>query len=437
MCNHCARLPFNRIFIQKVILKHDAVCDAVGVPHAFTPNCTMSHAQKDAKLAFLAGEIKKSKQRERRHRKFRGVHAVKSAFERKDIRKFVMELNFIAKKGSLETRKVMWSYLQDVIKAEYLKVRSDKNKYSKGMRWSQDTKDLFSSQKIMGGKQINRSQRENVGGPSLKTVHRHTRKFLLPMNSGLKKCCDNFCELAKIWKPFIEARHISHPKEANDVIPCEMSEDETGIIARLSYCETTDTIIGSCGWRSRNHKCDPDFCPAVGDNWDHLVKIMRECVPSTYARVIMVNPCVQWLKPVAVYANPTCNKFNHYGHPGDVVKQWSLTLKLFDDYLTPLGLHFVGRGSDGDARRYLLQHATMKANAFRLRQLTLAAQKMQKVWRLHRRPRPPGTYHASPTPVSAFTGCLPVSLQSLTSAASAPGFTFAALGIICVLINCT
>ena len=94
----------------------------------------------------------------------------KEAFDRADVGKFVMELNYISSKGTLEDRKVMWSYLQDVVKSEYLKARSENGEYSRGMRWSKDSKDLFATQKLMSGKAQNRSQRQNVGGPSLPTV---------------------------------------------------------------------------------------------------------------------------------------------------------------------------------------------------------------------------------------------------------------------------
>ena len=94
----------------------------------------------------------------------------KESFERADVGKFVMELNYISAKGTLEDRKVMWSHLQDVVRSEFLKTRLDNDKHSRGIRWSQDSKDLFATQKLMSGKAQNRSQRENVGGPSLPTV---------------------------------------------------------------------------------------------------------------------------------------------------------------------------------------------------------------------------------------------------------------------------
>lgn len=142
MCNYCARLPYNRQFIRKVIFKQDDE-----IPHKFTPNCKLSSIQKDMKLRALAKTIRIYNRRNRR-RQARGVKVTKQSFERKDVAKFVMELNYISTKGTLEDRKVMWSYLQDVVRSEFLKA----NCKSKLMRWSKDTRDLFSVQKLMNGK---------------------------------------------------------------------------------------------------------------------------------------------------------------------------------------------------------------------------------------------------------------------------------------------
>ena len=196
----------------------------------------------------------------------------------------------------------------------------------------------------------------------------------------------------------------------------------------FQYCEETDSISGSCGWKGPDHRCDPDFAPTIGDNWDNLVRIMMKSVPSTYARVIMVNPCVKWLKPVAIFCNPTCNKFKHSGHHGDVASQWQHTLVQFDQHLSPLGCVFTGRGSDGDARRYVLQHATWMRNSTRLRKLLIATRSLQRFWRRCRQHRPPVVAPVPRPPVSGFTGDLPVSLTSFLTAGLTPGFTFAAHG---------
>ena len=157
-------------------------------------------------------------------------------------------------------------------------------------------------------------------------MHRHIRKILVGLKPGLKLCEFNFEHTAEILKSLIQKRHETHPHERSDLILCEMSEDETGLVCVLQYDPATDTVVGSCGWRSPDHTCDPDFAPVVGDSWDNLIRIMKTSVAATYARVIMLNPLVDWIKPIVLYANATCNKFKHSGHRGDVVSQWARTL---------------------------------------------------------------------------------------------------------------
>ena len=259
-------------------------------------------------------------------------------------------------------------------------------------------------------------------------MQRSIRKVKSKLQSGLNRCHLNFEHVAQIWEPLIVRRHKANANTVKDMIPCELSEDETGIIPMLEYDEETDSVTGSCGWRGEDHRCDPDFSPVIGDDWENLVHIMKSCVPATYARVIMTNPCVPFLKPAVVFACCTCNKFLHAGHRGDVVSQWDTTLKCFDDYLTPLGVFFTGRGSDGDARRYLLQHATWLKNSRRLRKLMIASRRIQRFWRhrssvLTRPHRPSVPFHR----VLPFSGWIPVNLSTMAHAA-ARGFTFACLG---------
>ena len=122
ICNQCAELQFNRQFIEQVILKNRDT-----TPHKFTPNCHLSSNQKDNKLKSLAHTLRICQKRGRR-KQARGVRVTKESFACKDVGKFVMELNYLAVKGTLEDRKVMWSYLQDVVRAEFLKARLDKDK---------------------------------------------------------------------------------------------------------------------------------------------------------------------------------------------------------------------------------------------------------------------------------------------------------------------
>lgn len=123
-------------------------------------------------------------------------------------------------------------------------------------------------------------------------VKREIRKVAVPITSGLKKCWNNFAHVVKMWATIILTMQAANPDTAHELIPCELSEDETGLVSILHYCSEGDTVVGACGWRSPDHRCDPDFAPIVGNDWDNLVRIVQKCVPSTYARVIMVNPLI-------------------------------------------------------------------------------------------------------------------------------------------------
>ena len=204
--------------------------------------------------------IKLLKRYKRRAVNARGVLKTKQAHERGDLKKFIHELTFIASKGTLEQNKVMWAYFKDVVHSEFLKSKSGKDTYSTGMRWSASTKDFMTSQKLQGGKKIPRGLRANIGGPHISTIAKHLQKILVTVQPGMKSYA-NFVEMAKQWAPRIKERHQSHPHEVGQVIPCEMSEDESGMIPRLSYWPEKDSVWGSCGWRDRDHKCDPSFAP--------------------------------------------------------------------------------------------------------------------------------------------------------------------------------
>ena len=231
-------------------------------------------------------------------------------------------------------------------------------------------------------------------------------------------------QIRKMWEPVIAKRRQSHPKLTTIMV--ELSEDESGILSRIEYWREKDSILGSCGWRSDNHKCNDHFHPVIGDSWDNLVSIMRNAVPSSYVRVIMVNPLVDWLSPMCLLMNATCNKFDHVPH---VLDQWTRTEEVFQKELQPLGCNLTGRGSDGDGRRYKLQHELFTRHQKRLQQLRRAVQVIQRRWRRHpffslvmlvirrvirRIPRPP------PLAVADTVFTLPVSLEG------AKGFTFAA-----------
>lgn len=196
----------------------------------------------------------------RRNVKARGVAKAKQACIRQDLKKFVRELSYIAGKGTLEEKKMMWEYLKDVVHSEFLKAKLGKDQYSRGMRWSAETKDFLLSQKLMGGKRVANGSRFNIGGPHIDTINKYLSINRENIVSGLNSLT-NFESVAKRWGNIIKERKLTHPNEKHDRILVEMSEDESGMVPSFTYDPVRDSICGSCGWRDPTHKCNPSFAP--------------------------------------------------------------------------------------------------------------------------------------------------------------------------------
>ena len=64
-------------------------------------------------------------------------------------------------------------------------------------------------------------------------VKREIRKVAVPITSGLKQCWRNFDHVVKMWKPIIADYRAPNPASEHELIPCEISEDETGLVSML------------------------------------------------------------------------------------------------------------------------------------------------------------------------------------------------------------
>ena len=244
-----------------------------------------------------------------------------------------------------------------------------------------------------------------------------------PHTVGSPGCVENMKSIRKIWQPIVEKRRRIDPASCRYIM-VELLEDESGIMPKIEYWREKDSILGSCGFCSDIHKCNDHFHPVIGDSWDNLVNIMSKAIPSPYVRVIMVNPLVDWLPAMTLLVNATCNKFDHVPHVSD---QWKSTLKAFNDELKPLGCNYCGRGSDGDGRRYKLQHEMFTQAMTQLVTLRRATLLIQTRWRQRCTNSLPlivlkviRTRIRNKTPACTTSFTLPISLEG------AKGFTFAA-----------
>ena len=371
-CNNCAKVPSLQTFVSKIAAAADAARQHTD---KFTPNKHLSREQVLTKLTQVTKDCKNLRKKVSRTLVRKRTAAAQEALVRNDVKKFTKELQFIAQRGTLTDKQVMWSYLKDVVHAEFLSKKQGVAR-SRGMRWSKNTLDFTASQKLMAGKRLPEHLKDNIGGPSRTTILRHVGRVRTAVQPGPSGCRANFDAIAAIWKPLINKRRALYPNLG--VIMVELSEDESGITPLIEYWREKDSILGSCCFVCDEHKCNDHFHPTIGDSWDRLAEIMRRSVASTYLRVIMCNPLNDWLPPMVCFVSATCNKFDHVPH---VTSQWDITLAEFNRVLRPLGCNHTGRGSDGDGRRTKLQHELANKAAQKLNALTAAALVLQHRWR--------------------------------------------------------
>ena len=111
-----------------------------------------------------------------------------------------------------------------------------------------------------------------------------------------------------------------------DAVLVEQAEDETSIIKLLQYMQNQDRIVGSCGKKDADHKCNLSYHLVIGDTPDAYKKVedfFEESVVSHMSRVIMLNPLHVNLPQFVIYLAPTCNMFDHE----DVKDQWKQVQK--------------------------------------------------------------------------------------------------------------
>ena len=92
------------------------------------PNVYLTLTAARKKLTLLASQIKILRKKSSRLLQRKRTVAAQEALQRSDVKKFTKELQFIAQRGTLEDKRVMWSYLKDVVHNEYLTEKNDKGK---------------------------------------------------------------------------------------------------------------------------------------------------------------------------------------------------------------------------------------------------------------------------------------------------------------------
>ena len=273
-----------------------------------------------------------------------------------DIKKMIFQLCDLIENGVEEDKPHFLAYILDMVNNAWHHMNGTSN----GIRYHESTKNIFTAMRIMVGPRATRLLRNNIGGPSATTVETKIRQTRTQTDIGVSH--NNFIAAAKMYRG--QLSKLNNYKEGELVI-VEMAEDETGVIPKPEWDPHTDTIIGLCGPDIPEHKCVSDYgCRYKIGNDEYseqkLINSYELLRTGTYARALILNPLVSSMSRKIVFIQATCNKFDATPH---VAEQWRDLDALFDQYVLPEGLMLVGHASDGDARRFTLQHAAALKNA--------------------------------------------------------------------------
>ncbi len=130
--------------------------------------------------------------------------------------------------------------------------------------------------------------------------------------------------------------------------------DQRGIALRVTVGRPptlTKNIVGSCGEKGPDHKCDPSYYMKVGntvDSYDLVREFFEKSVIVHNAHVSMLNPLHPLLPAVVVFMMPTCNTFTHKDSL-DLNDQLEQKYKQIVFPITRCPLS--SKASDGDSRR--------------------------------------------------------------------------------------
>jgi hypothetical protein len=260
--------------------------------------------------------------------------------ERSDVSGMIADIISCERSGKWEERKVTFHFLRDMIHS--LALTDEEGQRSRNMRWSETSKRIFATLKIIGGPKVNRFLRNTTEAPSDSTIARTMATTKLHMTVGIDE--QTFRVVGETM-----ARWCAQLGLTSGVL-CELSEDETRVQDCVMLNARLDILCEFCGVNGPDHKCEESCRVVCGDRSVAFEKIERAFETqqrATYLRIIVVNPLHALMPDIVIAAHGTCNKFD----AEFIATSWKTTAALWAKYLAP-HLQLTGRGSDGDARRF-------------------------------------------------------------------------------------
>lgn len=234
-----------------------------------------------------------------------------------------------------------YDFIYDLLKSNMLKLEG---KSQKAMRWSEYSKDMSETLRLLAGPRVNQFFNLNVCGPSERTIDKRVKEichFEVNLHSE-----QNMRQVLQVYYDIYRLK-----KMTGDIF-IQLSEDDVGIIPNLNYNDETDELEGSCGLSSPSHCCAFDRNVIVGNNLEDFknsVHYHQNAVKSPYARAVMLNPLNPHMRPLVVAIFPTCLKVDHK----IIITSWIKSEITFRRICQEENLPFqyLGTANDGNAVR--------------------------------------------------------------------------------------
>jgi hypothetical protein len=268
---------------------------------------------------------------------------------RGDINALVADIDKCERQGKWEQRHVLFDFLRDIIHSVAL-TDSESGQRSRNMRWHESTSRVFAVLKMIGGPKVNRFMHETLESASYRTIGRTIAQTAFHMPVGLSD--DLFRELAQVLRNLMDALGV-------EKVLWQLSEDESTITRRVSWCPRIDGLHGYCGEAGEGHVCKEDSVVIVGPRAGAYAIIENAHLSmqlASYIRLVMINPLYPDLPKLAVLVHGTCNRFT----AAWIKESWARLRVLVYKHVVPVIGPLVGHASDGDARRFAIQQGEMR-----------------------------------------------------------------------------
>lgn len=339
ICTECEQVPQIMTFRQRVLRKSENK----KVASSTVNNRYLSQEQLHTKLKSYKQD--KDHQRKTQYymrQNLQGVEkklkslsdVIKEQSSRGDVSAICSNLNKAYENGQLTDKTNTVKFLKTIA--------SNMIHKPQGRRYDSFTKDLYEAIRIVGGPRSAAIMADNLSGPSDGTLKQYHRKGIMDVSTG--QCDTLMTNIAKVYQELMVNHGISYP------VLAEQAEDETAIVKMLQWMPRKDIIVGSCGSKSPDHMCLPNYVHHVGHETDSFMKLKEffdSSVVASMARIIMINPLHKLLPAAVIHLMPTCNTFDFKF----VLNQWQWVDDTYKRLLYPVLGPKVGNASDGDARR--------------------------------------------------------------------------------------